>query len=113
MLVQLPKGIASISGTISRSRDHRLVAKTFTKADGTRETRFYMMPKHERATPVSDKEWAQRARFAHANETLNHLTPEQKEQFIKEGRRTQFRFNGKQYKSFRGYIIARLMYQPP
>ena len=112
MKVQLPKGIASISGTISRSANHQLIAKTFTKANGTKETRVYMMPKHERTTPVSDKERAQRARFAHANETLNNLSPEQKEQFIKEGRRTQFRFNGKQYKSFRGYIIARLMYQP-
>ena len=109
MLVQLPKGIASISGTISRSRDHRLVAKTFTKADGTRETRFYMMPKQQRSTPVTDKEKAQRARFAQAAEALKNLTPEQLKQYATEGKQTHYRFNGKQYKSPRGYFLARLM----
>lgn len=63
MKVTLPQGIASISGTISSSRHHKLIAKTFKKADGTKETRFYMMPRFQRSTPPSDKEIAARNRF--------------------------------------------------
>lgn len=109
MKVQLPQGIASISGTISRSENHQLIAKTYNKTDGTQETRFYMMPKQQRTTPLSDKEKAQRARFAQAAEALKNLTPEQFKQYATEGKNTHFRFNGKQYSSPRGYILARLM----
>ena len=109
MKVQLPEGIASISGTLSRSRNHRLVAKTFNKADGTKETRFYMMPKHERSTPVSDKEIAQRNRLATAAARYNALSEDEKKQYARECKAAQFIFKGKQYNTFRGYTIARLM----
>lgn len=109
MKLQLPEGIASISGTISRSREHRLVAKTYTHANGDTETRVYMMHKQERTTPLSDKEMAQRARFAKATQTLNNLTPEQRHQFALDCHNDHFRFNGKQYNTLRGYIVARLM----
>lgn len=65
MKVELPRGIASISGTISRTKDgHKLVAKTFQRPDGTKETRMYWMPKQQRSTPLSDKECRAQSRFA-------------------------------------------------
>ena len=42
----------------------RLEFRTFKRPDGSTETRAYICPKWERATPPSDKELAQRARFA-------------------------------------------------
>ena len=64
MKVTLPRGIASISGTISRSHEHNLIAKTFRKADGSQETRMYWMPKQQRSTPLSKSEIQSRSRFA-------------------------------------------------
>lgn len=59
----LPEGIASISGTLATVHDRKLVAKTYRRPDGTKESRLYLMPKCKRATPPSDKEIAQRQRF--------------------------------------------------
>jgi hypothetical protein len=64
MKVTLPRGIASISGTISRSGEQQLVAKTFKRPDGTKETRMYWMARQQRTTPVSDREINARNRFA-------------------------------------------------
>ena len=61
--IDLPKGIASISGTLVKGREDKIIAKTFRKADGTSETRVYLMRNHQRATPVTEKELAIRDRF--------------------------------------------------
>lgn len=64
MKLTLPRGIASISGTFARTRDHNLIAKTYRKADGTKETRMYWMPKQKRSNPPSEREQQARARFS-------------------------------------------------
>ena len=110
--VKLMKGIESMSGTLAKNaHGDRVIAKTFTKANGTKETRLYFYKAGEgvRTTPVSDKEKAQRARFAQANEALKQLTPEQKQHFAQQCHDSHFFFNGKQYRTFRGYLLARLM----
>ena len=63
MKVELPRGIASISGTIGRSGDRKLIAKTFHKPDGTTETRMYLMPQQNRSKPLSEREIQARMRF--------------------------------------------------
>jgi len=64
MKVQLMPGIKSISGTMKKNRDgSRVEFRTFHRPDGRTETRMYVCNKHERTTPVSKKEWEQRARF--------------------------------------------------
>ena len=59
----LPKGILSISGKLGG-----MIFKTYTRPDGTTETRAYPNPYqrqgYQRRTPVTDKEKCQRALFA-------------------------------------------------
>ena len=65
MKCKLIPGIRSISGTFKRNADgSRLEFRTFQRPDGSTETRMYVCSKKERATPPSDKELAQRARFS-------------------------------------------------
>ena len=64
MKCKLIPGIRSISGTLKRNADgSRLEFRTFKRPDGSTETRAYICPKTQRATPPSDKELEQRARF--------------------------------------------------
>ena len=63
MKVELPRGIASISGTVGRSGNNKIIAKTYHKANGTTETRMYLMPPQQRSTPVSTQELQARLRF--------------------------------------------------
>jgi len=59
----LPKGILSISGKLGG-----MIFKTYTRPDGTTETRAYPNPYrqhgYQRTTPVTAKEKHQRAIFA-------------------------------------------------
>jgi len=108
MKVSLPRGIASISGTVSRRPDGcKLIAKTYHKADGSKETRMYWMPKFQRSTPVSDNERAVRTRFTEATRFYQQLTTGQKMQYAEAFKKDRYRFNGKEYVTLRGYIIAR------
>ena len=60
---ELPKGIISISGKLGG-----MIFKTYTRPDGTTETRAYPNPYrqhgYQRTTPVTDKEKRQRTLFA-------------------------------------------------
>lgn len=108
MKVSLPRGIASISGTLSRScNGNKLVAKTFKKANGSTETRVYIMPPQQRSTPVTPREQANRARFAQASLFFNNLTPEEQNRYAQAMRKDRNAFNGKKYATLRGYVIAR------
>ena len=107
MKVILPRGIASISGTISRSADKKLVAKTFRKADGTKETRMYWFNTQKRTTPPSDKEVTNRTRFAEASLFYRDMTPEDRLRYARAMKKENYRFNGKKYATLRGYVIAR------
>lgn len=107
MNVELPRGIASISGTVAKSGNRKLVAKTFRNADGTKRTRMYWMEKQQRSTPVTDKEAANRVRLAQAAQFFCQLSPEDKERYALEMRKSNYRFNGKDYFTLRGYVIAR------
>ena len=59
-------GIASVSGKMGN-----LIFKTFTRPDGSSVTRVYSSESHKpRRTPPSDRELAQRARFAAMSRAL-------------------------------------------
>ena len=111
MRVTLPAGVESISGSIKQKNGSKLVFKTFKRPSVNRttrtETRAYIMQKHERKTPLSDNEIAARQQFKEASEFVAKLSKEQKSAFADQFRNSKGRFNGKQYNSLRGYIIAR------
>jgi hypothetical protein len=60
---ELPKGILSISGKLGG-----MIFKTYTRPDGTTETRAYRnpyrAPGYQRSTPVTENEVRSRSRFS-------------------------------------------------
>lgn len=112
MKTTLPPGIQSISGSMkSKSQNGvRIIFKTYTRRNGKPETRMYLRTEEslKRKTPPSEKEITIRNRFAEMSHKLNALTDEQKQQYADEWMRSKYKFNGKLYKTLRGYIMARL-----
>ena len=75
MRIELIKGINNISG-----KSGNVLFKTYKRADGTTETRAYLVPKaedgkykYERSTPVSKHEIQIRALFSKRQQRVNQL----------------------------------------
>ena len=114
MKLTLPPGIESISGSMKSKNGVRIVYKTYTKPSikrpgGKPETRAYFVPEssYQRRTPISEKEKCIRTQFKAAVAYWMSLTPEQKQHYYNEWKRSKYMFNGKQYKTLRGFIMAR------
>ena len=111
MKCTLKPEIQSISG-----RCGNLLYKTFTRPNGKKETRVYVLPRnkrtggfgYERKTPASEKELAARAKFAIISERIKTMPEDQKRLYQQEWKAAKYKFNGKKYGSLRGYIMARL-----
>ena len=110
MKCTLKPGVANISG-----KSGGLLFKTFTKPDGTKETRCYLMPKHkdgsfgyERKTKPTKGELAARQLFQTVTMKLQALTEEQRMQYAREWKAARYKLHGKEYKTLRGYIMARI-----
>ena len=91
----------------------KLMFKTFTKRDGTTETRVYTLPKrkdgsygYERRTPVSKAEQDNRSIFAVAQSMKAKLTEEQKVILKQEFIINKGMFQGKKYNTLQGFISA-------
>lgn len=107
MKVELAEGIASLSGVISKNADGRLEARTFKRADGTKFTRMYFIPKPEKKHKPTSKERENMLRFKRATQSWLALTPEEVKRYQQEWRRNNYTYNGKKYIAVRGYYIAR------
>ena len=116
MKCTLNPAVAQMSGKCGS-----LLFKTYTKADGTKQTRAYFMPKkgydkstgkiiygYSRKSKPTKKETVARERFAKASEVFKNMTQDEKMRYNKEWKAAKFKFNGKEYNTLRGYIIARL-----
>lgn len=111
MKCTLKENIANISG-----KSGNVLFKTYTKADGSKETRVYLLPHrsgynkygYERKAPLSQNELASRARFKQVAERINSLSNEEREQYANEWTQNKYCFNGKKYATLRGYIMTRL-----
>ena len=103
MKTNLFPGIQNLSGTIKSPSGKKVIFKTFKRANGTTETRAYFVSpdSYQRRTKIKPKEIACRQKFSDAMAKLNALSEEQ-------AKRSKYTFNGKQYKSIRGYIMARV-----
>ena len=90
--------------------------KTFHRADGTTETRAYLLPKNRetgkygyaRKAAVTEGELQSRGRFKRVTEIVASLSDETKQRYNREWKKAKYKFNGKKYCTLRGYIIARL-----
>ena len=116
MKCTLEDGIESMSGKCGG-----ILFKTYTKADGTKQTRAYFMPKkgydkstgkiiygYSRKSKPTKKETVARERFAKASRIVNNMSQDEKMRYNKEWKAARFKLNGKKYNTLRGYIIARL-----
>ena len=108
--VTLRSDLKSISGRIGN-----IMFKTYTKRDGSKETRAYSVPRksngsygYERSTPLSPKEIQIRKTFQQVNAALKAMTPEAKNEYYRMWKDAGYKFNGKKYATLRGYIMARL-----
>ena len=114
MKVTLAPGIESISGSMKSKNGVRIVYKTYTKPSikrpgGKPETRAYFVPEssYQRRTPISQKEIANRSKFRDASMYWLNLSDKLKKSYYDEWKRSKYMFNGKKYKTLRGYVIAR------
>ena len=109
--VTLRSDIQSISGRVGN-----ILFKTYTKTDGTKETRAYSIPYrgngryYQRSTKPSAGEIAARKQFQNICMAIKALTKEQRQNYCREWVKAKYTLNGKKYASLRGYIMAR-MYQ--
>lgn len=111
MKCTLNPNIASISGRI---RD--LEFRTFKRPGRKPETRVYILPKRPDGTygyvrhkPYSDKELAVRTMFTKAATAFATMPENERKQYHDEWVKANYKFNGKKYNTFRGYVIARLI----
>ena len=113
MKVTLAAGIKSLSGSVKQKNGSRIIFKTFTKPSVNRksdtETRMYIMPPQKRTSPVSEKELKHRARFAQAADLVARIPEDEKKRIAEEWRKNKYMYNGKKYKSFRGFLLAKAM----
>lgn len=108
MKVEFMPGIESVSGSLKQKNGNRLVF-THRRSDKSGQGRLYLRhaSDYQRSTPVSDKELANRQRLARISLMAKNLSEEQKKAYLEDWSRNHF-FNGKEYATPRGYIIARL-----
>lgn len=111
MKCTLMPGIESISGSVKGKNGTRLIFKTYKRPSANRvgktETRVYLSKKQQRTKPLSENEMACRVRFAAAGAYFASLTDKQLKQYFEEWMRSDYLFNGKQYATLKGYIMAR------
>ena len=108
MKCKLNPNFQAISG-----KSGKLMFKTFTKRDGSTETRVYTLPRrkdgsygYERRTPVSKAERDNRSTFAIAQSLKAKLTDEEKDTLAREFQLCKGVFRGKKYHSLQGFITA-------
>ena len=116
MKCTLNPAIANMSGKCGD-----MLFKTYTKADGKKETRAYMLPVkgwnnrtgkptygYKRTSKLSEKEVAARERFSKASQIFKNLTKEEYMRYYHQWRAARHILHGKEYNTLRGYVIARL-----
>ncbi|MBQ9295872.1 MAG: hypothetical protein IJ204_01595 [Paludibacteraceae bacterium] len=107
-------GLNNVRGTISKQKvklpsgeivTRRMVAQVTPNG----HQRVYLREERQRATPVTDKEIAQRNRFAQASAFFYNLSQDEIMMWWDIFNQDHYKFRGKKYATLRGYIIARHM----
>ena len=104
-------GLTDVHGTLSKKVYYDKGVKHVMRVVATcrnGKQRVYLREERQRSTPVSQSEMRARERFTKVAEQLKNLTEEQKQNYSREMRKAKCKFNGKTYKSLRGYIMARM-----
>ncbi|MBO5619105.1 MAG: hypothetical protein J5902_03880 [Paludibacteraceae bacterium] len=107
-------GLQNVRGTISKKTvklpsGEIVTRRMVARLDANGQQRIYFQDQRERSTPVTDKEKAQRTRFADAAAFFAALTPDERIMWGDVFRRNLYKFRDKKYATLRGYIVARHM----
>ena len=93
----------------------QMLYKTFKRADGTKETRVYFLPKQSngkygygRRTKPSEAEIGARLTFANVSRIIKNMPEDKKMAYRKQWVKDKYKFNGKKYATLNGYIRARI-----
>ena len=68
---------------------------------------------YERKAALTEREIKARVRFQKVTAALASLSEQSREKFYREWKAAKYKFNGKQYATLRGYIMARLYAEIP
>ena len=110
MKCTLNPNVKSLSG-----KANGLLFKTYTRRDGTKETRAYLMPRrengrygYERKAALTKGEIDARVRFQNITARIAAMSDGEKQEYAQLWKKAGYKFNGKKYATLRGYIMARL-----
>ena len=70
--------------------------------------RIYIREQKERTTKIKPREIEIRNMFAKAQAVISAMSDEQKKEYKIQWEKNNYSFNGKLYKTLRGYMMARL-----
>lgn len=112
MKCELAPGIKSLSG-----KSGGVLFKTYRKPDGSKQTRAYLLPRRKngghgytRSTPVTEDEKQRRVNFAlataFASRVLADKSSPEFRYWYDRFEKSKGKFNGKKYKTLRGFIMA-------
>lgn len=112
-------GVKNVRGTICRTVYYvdgvKHTKSVVAKVTRTGKQKLYIRDSsdYRRTTPVSKDELVRRNKFADANRTVAKLTEDEKRAYAQAMKKAKNRYNGKEYKMLRGYILARLYNNDP
>ena len=104
-------GLKGVKGTLCKNvtYDHgkKIVTRVVASVRGGKQ-RIYIREQKERTTKIKPREIEVRNMFSKAQAVITAMSEERKLEFQKQWVENNYSFNGKQYKTLRGYMMARL-----
>ena len=104
-------GLKGVRGTLCKkvTYDHgkKVVTRVVASVRGGKQ-RIYIREQKERTTKIKPREIEVRNMFSKAQAEISAMSEERKLEFQKQWKENSYSFNGKLYKTLRGYMMARL-----
>ena len=104
-------GLKGVSGTLCKKvtydKGKKIVTRVVASVRGGKQ-RIYIREQKERTTKIKPREIEIRNMFAKAQAVISAMSDEQKKEYKIQWEKNNYSFNGKLYKTLRGYMMARL-----
>ena len=104
-------GLNGVSGTLCKkvTYDHgkKVVTRVVASVRGGKQ-RIYIREQKERTTKIKPREIEVRNMFSKAQAEITAMSDERKKKYKIQWEENNYSFNGKLYKTLRGYMMARL-----
>ena len=104
-------GLKGVKGTLCKKvtydKGKKIVTRVVASVRGGKQ-RIYIREQKERTTKIKPREIEVRNMFSKAQAEITAMSEERKLEFHKQWKENNYTFNGKLYKTLRGYMMARL-----